>query len=292
LSNVGYLYRAEVRRRISKGFEWLCFGATLFSVLVLVVLLGSVVYNGATSINWHVLTSNASRRPSNCGIMTALVGSAWVIIATTLFAVPVGIASAIYLEEYAPQNWWRKIIETNISNLAGVPSIVYAILGLGLFVRAMSLGRGVLAGALTLTLVVLPTVIIASQESLRAVPMSIRHASLALGATKWQTVWYQVLPAAMPGIMTGVILAISRALGEAAPLITIGAVAFSSHLPRTPMDPFTVLPIQIYEWTSRPQVEFQNLAAGGILILLGLLLCMNVVAVSIRYRYAKQLGAR
>lgn len=292
MSEVSYFYRPEVRRSISKGFEWLCFGATLFSVLVLVVLLGSVVYNGASSLSWHFLVSNASRRPSNAGILTALVGSAWVIIATTLFAVPMGIASALYLEEYAPQNWWRKVIETNISNLAGVPSIVYAILGLGLFVRAMSLGRGVLAGALTLTLVVLPTVIIASQESLRAVPMSIRHASLALGATKWQTVWHQVLPAAMPGIMTGVILAISRALGEAAPLITIGAVAYSSHLPWTPMDPFTALPIQIYEWTSRPQVEFQNLAAGGILVLLGLLLCMNAVAVFIRYRYARQLGAR
>jgi phosphate transport system permease protein len=172
--------------------------------------------------------------------------------------------------------------------LAGVPSIVYGILGLGLFVRAMSLERSVLSGALTMALVILPVVIISAQEALRAVPDSIRHASLALGATRWQTVWHQVLPAALPGLMTGIVLAISRAMGEAAPLIMIGALTYVAFVPKTPMDPFTALPIQIFNWSSRPQDEFRELAAGGIVVLLVLLLCMNAVAVLLRHRHEKR----
>lgn len=281
------------RAFISRAFEYLCMGATLLSILLLILLLGSVFYHGAGSINWTFLTHNSSRRFAEAGIFNALVGSVWLIGFVTFFTVPIGIATAIFLEEYAsPRSWWRKIIETNISNLAGVPSIIYAILGLGLFVRAMDLKRGVLAGALTLTLVVLPIVIISAQESLRAVPGSLRHGSLALGATRWQTIWNQVLPAALPGIMTGVILAISRALGEAAPLITIGAVGFASHIPKGPMDPFTVLPIQIFSWSARPQPEFRDLAAGGIIVLMALLLVLNGAAVAIRHRYARALGGR
>jgi phosphate transport system permease protein len=280
-------------RHLSRAFEFLCLSATLFSIVLLVVLLGSVFFYGASSINWTFLTHNASNRDaSQSGILFALVGSIWLIVLTTMFTVPIGIGTAIYLEEYAPKNLWRKIIETNISNLSGVPSIIYAILGLGLFVRAMDLKKGVLAGALTLTLVVLPIVIIAAQESLRAVPSSLRHGSLALGATRWQTIWHQVLPVAMPGIMTGVILALSRALGEAAPLITIGAVTYGTHMPRGLTDPFTAMPIQIFFWSDRPQPEFQNLAAGAIIVLMVLLLILNGAAVAIRHRYARGLGGR
>ncbi len=280
-------------RHLSRGFELLCMAATMFSIVLLVVLLSSVFYFGASSVNWTFLTHNASNRASQSGIFFALVGSVSLILLVTLFTVPIGIGTAIYLEEYSsPRSWWRKVIETNISNLSGVPSIVYAILGLGLFVRAMDLKRGILAGALTLTLVVLPIVIIAAQESLRAVPPSLRHGSLALGATRWQTIWHQVLPVATPGIMTGVILALSRALGEAAPLITIGAVTYGSHLPRGPRDPFTALPIQIFSWSGQPQPEFQNLAAGGIIVLMALLLVLNGAAVAIRHRYARGLGGR
>ena len=258
-------------------------------LLLLVVLIAGIAYEGIGWLDWQFLVNSPSRKPEIAGIRSALVGSIWVIVLTTAFSVVVGVGGAIFLEEYAPASWWRTAIQTNIANLAGVPSIVYGILGLGLFVRAMALERSVLSGALTLTLVVLPIVILASQEALRAVPLSIRHASYALGATRWQTIWHQVLPAAMPGIMTSVILAISRALGEAAPLVMIGALTYVAFVPQSLLDPFTVLPVQIFNWASRPQPEFHGLAAAAIIVLLVVLLSMNALAVWIRYRYGKHI---
>ena len=279
--------RRNSRRIISKLFELACLGATLASLALLVLLLGNVVYHGASRLNWGFLTNFPSRFPDKAGIKAALWGSVWLIGLTTLIAVPVGVGAAVYLEEYGRRNWWRTIIETNISNLAGVPSIVYGILGLGLFVRALGFDRSVMSGALTMALVILPIVIISSQEALRAVPSSIRHASFALGATRWQTVWHQVLPAALPGLLTGVVLAISRAMGEAAPLIMIGALTYVALVPKSPMDPFTALPIQVFNWSSRPQDEFREVAASGIIVLLVLLLCMNAAAVILRHRHGK-----
>jgi phosphate transport system permease protein len=199
------------------------------------------------------------------------------------------VGAAVYLEEYAQESRWRSLVQLNIANLAGVPSIVYGILGLGLFVRALALERSILAGALTLSLVVLPIVILSAQESLRAVPGSIRHASYALGATRWQTVRHQVLPAAMPGIMTGVILAVSRALGEAAPLVALGAATFISFVPVSPTDEFIALPVAIFDWAARPQPEFHNVAAAAIVILLSILILLNATAVYVRYRYGKHI---
>jgi phosphate transport system permease protein len=224
---------------------------------------------------------------SGRGILAALAGSAWLIVITIIVSVPVGIMTAIYLEEYAKKNKLTSLIEINIANLAGVPSIIYGMLGLGLFVRWMHLERSVLAGAFTMTLLILPVIIIAAREALRAVPDSIRHAALALGATRWQTVWHHVLPSALPGILTGVILSVSRAIGETAPLIMIGALTYVAFTPKHPMDMFTVLPIQVFNWASRPQADFLNLAAAGIIVLLFVLLTLNSVAIIIRTRFQK-----
>ena len=257
--------------------------AAVAGIAALVLLLVVVARDGLDRLSWDFITSYPSRFASRAGIRSALLGSLWVLGLTAAFAVPVGIGAAIYLEEFAPRNWLTRIIETNINNLAGVPSIVYGLLGLALFVRAMELGRSVLAGALTLSLVVLPIVIVSAREGLRTVPPSIREASLALGATRWQTVWHQVLPAALAPMMTGVILALSRAIGETAPLITIGALLFVPFDPHGPLDSFTVLPIQIFNWVSRPQPAFHQAAAAGIIVLLAVLLGMNAIAIAIRY---------
>lgn len=279
------------RRRalLSQAFAVVCLLATVLCVLVLVLLLAAIFYRGFPWLTWHFLTSYPSRFPAKAGILPALVSSVWLIALTTLFSVPIGVGAAVYLEEYAKANRWRNLIQLNISNLAGVPSIVYGILGLGLFVRTLMLQRSILAGALTLTLVVLPIIILAAQEALRAVPDSIRGASYALGATRWQTVRYQVLPASLPGIMTGVILAISRALGEAAPLVAIGAATFITFTPRSPWDEFSSLPVQIFDWASRPQAEFREVAGAGIIVLLTLLILMNAGAVYVRYRYGQRI---
>ena len=257
--------------------------AAAAGIAALALLLVVVARDGLDRLSWDFITSYPSRFAERAGIRSALLGSLWVLGLTAAFAVPVGIGAAIYLEEFAPRNWLTRIIETNINNLAGVPSIVYGLLGLALFVRALELGRTVLAGALTLSLVVLPIVIVSAREGLRTVPYSIREASLALGATHWQTVWHQVLPAALAPMMTGVILALSRAIGETAPLITIGALLFVPFDPRGPLDAFTVLPIQIFNWVSRPQPAFHQAAAAGIIVLLMVLLGMNAVAIAIRY---------
>ena len=280
------------RRRkafMSQAFAVVCLLATVFCVLVLVVLLASIFYRGFPWLTTTFLTSYPSRFPAKAGILPALVSSVWLIALATLFSVPIGVGAAVYLEEYAKASRWRSLVQLNISNLAGVPSIVYGILGLGLFVRALMLQRSILAGALTLTLVVLPIIILAAQEALRAVPDSIRRASYALGAMRWQTVRYQVLPASLPGIMTGVILAISRALGEAAPLVAIGAATFITFVPKSPLDEFSSLPVQIFDWASRPQAEFRDVAGAGIIVLLSLLIVLNAGAVFVRYRYGQRI---
>jgi phosphate transport system permease protein len=207
---------------------------------------------------------------------------------TAAISFPLGVGAAIYLEEYAPRSWITRLLQTNISNLAGVPSIVYGILGLAIFVRSFGLGRSVLAGAATLALLVLPVVIIAAQEALKAVPRSLREASYGVGATKWQTIRYQVLPVALPGILTGTILSLSRAIGETAPLIMIGALTFIAFSPTSPMDPFTVLPIQIFNWAAKPQAEFHELAAAAIIVLLVVLLVMNAGAIVLRNKFQKR----
>jgi phosphate transport system permease protein len=230
------------------------------------------------------LTDFPSRFAERAGIKSALVGTLWVISFTAAISVPIGVAAAVYLEEYARKRPVNTIIEVSIANLAGVPSIVYGMLGLVLFVRWLALGRSVIAGALTMTLLILPTMIIAAREALRAVPGSIRRGSYALGATQWQTIRHHVIPAALPGILTGTILGLSRAIGETAPLVMIGALTYVAFVPEGPMDAFTALPIQIFNWVSRPQPEFHQLAAAGILVLLAALLAMNAAAVFIRQR--------
>jgi phosphate transport system permease protein len=276
------------RQRIGRVFEVLLLMSTMVGVAVLAMLLMDVFRDGAGWLSWRFLVSFPSRFPHKAGIKAAFWGSIWLMGFTALLTFPLGVATAIYLEEYAPQNRLTRIIQTNISNLAGVPAIVYGILGLALFVRGLQLGRSVIAGALTMTLLILPVVIIAAQEAIRAVPRSIRLAAYALGATRWQTVRYQVLPAALPGILTGTILALSRAIGEAAPLVMIGALTFVPFAPRSPLDDFTVLPIQIFNWASRPKAEFHHLSAAAIIVLLAMLLSMNGLAIWLRNRYRIQ----
>ncbi len=262
----------------------------ILALSALGLLLYDVFADGWSRLNWQFLTSLPSRRPSAAGIYPALIGTLYLIALTTVLALPVGIGAAIYLEEYGTGNWLARLIEINIANLAGVPSIIYGLLGLGLFVRTLGLGRSVLAGAATMALLVLPIVILSTREALRTVPKSLREGSYALGATKWQTIWHQVLPSAMPSLFTGVILALSRAIGETAPLITIGALTYVPFAPDSIWSPFTVLPIQIFDWLSRPQVAFSQNAAAGIIVLLVLLLSMNGVAIFFRDRYQQRRG--
>lgn len=284
-SDTRFRRRLARRRALDKLFHFIFLASSLIGIVTLAALLFDVFRKGLGWLDWDFLTSFPSRFPHRAGIKAALAGSVWVVGLTALIAFPVGVAAAIYLEEFAPRNRWTQIINTNISNLAGVPSVVYGILGLAIFVRGLGLGRSVLSGALTLALLVLPIIIIASQEAIRAVPDSIRRASYALGATQWQTVRHAVLPSALPGILTGTILAISRALGETAPLLIVGALTFVAFTPLGPMDVFTVLPIQIFNWTSRPQEEFRAIAAAAIIVLLAMLLTMNALAVYLRNKY-------
>ena len=230
------------------------------------------------------LTSFASRIPDRAGIYAPLIGTLYMMAITAAVAFPLGVGAAIYLEEYARQNWFAKLIQINIANLAGVPSIVYGLLGLQLFVRAMELERSVLAGALTMALLVMPIIIVSAQEALRAVPPSMREGAYALGATRWQVVWRSVLPFAFGGTLTGTILALSRAIGETAPILVIGGLTFTAFIPESPTDSFTILPIQIFNWVSRPQEDFQLIAAAGIILLLLVLLLMNSTAIILRQR--------
>lgn len=272
------------RHLVAQLFKNICIGFTLFAVGVLGLLIYQVGADGLPWLDWKFLNNFPSRFPERAGVKSALYGTLWVVSLTALIALPTGVLAAIYLEDYAPKSRLTRIIDINIANLAGVPSIVYGILGLAIFVRFLGLERSVLAGALTMSLLILPVIIISSKEAIRAVPSSIRLAAFAVGATQWQVVRFHVLPAAIPGILTGVILALSRAIGETAPLIMIGALTYVAFVPEGPMDEFTALPIQIFNWTSRPQAEFHELAAAGIIVLLAVLLTMNALAVLIRYK--------
>lgn len=324
-----YSSHLAFRHQFGRLFEILCLLSTWFGLVVLAVLLLGVSFQAAGWLDWQFLTSPDSYKSEKAGVFAGLLGSIWLILFTAIFTIPVGIGAAVYLEEYSNDNLLTQTIRVNLSNLAGVPSIVYGILGLAVFVRMFGIfptnagealyvwpiplgimtlaipipfGRSLLAGSLTLSLLILPVVIIASQEALRSIPPTIRHASLALGATRWQTIRHQVLPAAMPGIATGVILALSRAMGETAPVIMIGALTYSKYAPgnidsfmdifqspqklaEVPFDSFTTIPLLIFNWAVRPKAEFQHVAAAAILVLLFVLLSMNAVAIYIRYRF-------
>ena len=275
------LSRRYFKAKLFRGF---CFSVAWVGVLILGVLLFHVTWEGFPWLDMQFINDFPSRFPKKAGINSALFGTLWLIGFTALFSVPIGIGAGIYLEEFGNKNYFSRFVDLNISNLAGVPSIVYGMLGMVIFVRWFGLGESVLAGALTMSLLILPIIIIATREALRAVPGTIRQAAFALGATRWQTVYAHVLPQAFPGILTGIILALSRAIGETAPLIMIGALTYVAFVPEGPMDEFTALPIQIFNWASRPQKEFHELAAAGILVLLFVLLLMNSIAVIIRHR--------
>jgi phosphate transport system permease protein len=298
----------------NRAFTSLCLFATSLSLLALAVLLAAMLVKGWGHLDWDFLTHYASRKPEKAGLKAALWGSIWICAVCGIVALPLGVGTAVYLEEFAPKNRLTGFIRLNISNLAGVPSIVYGILGLTAFVQMWFLlgnpndpliaigqredwyyfqlpfGRGVLAGGLTLMLVVLPIVIVASQEALRAVPDSLREAALASGATRWQMVQRITLPAATPTIMTGSILAMSRAIGEAAPILVIAGIVFIRFTPVNIMDEFTAMPLQIYDWAGRPQAEFHAVAAAGIIVLLAVLLTFNAAAVFIRHKLQKPLS--
>ena len=277
--------RAQLRRGVGGVFYVIFLMAVCVGIIGLVVLLARILVEGIPWLSLHLFTDYPSRHPEQAGLKSAMMGTIWIMGLTALFTVPVGVSSAIYLEEYAPKNWLTRLIEVNISNLAGVPSIVYGLLGLSLFVQFMAMGRSVLAGALTLSLLVLPIVILASREAIRSVPDTYRQAGYALGADQWQVIKGIVLPSALPGLLTGTILALSRAIGEAAPVIAISALVYLTFVPTDPLDRFTVLPIQIYNWVSRPQDDFRGLAAAGIIVLLVILLSMNALAIFLRNRY-------
>jgi phosphate transport system permease protein len=263
--------------------------ATLFGLLVLGILIYRVISQGASYLDWQFLNSLPSRKAEQAGVYTALNGTIWLMLVVAPVSLLIGVGTAIYLEEYAKKNRFTQFIQVNISNLAGVPSIVFGLLGLTLFVRALALGTSVLAAGLTMSLLVLPVIIVSSQEAIRAVPKQLREASYAMGGTKWQTIVRVVMPAAIPGILTGAILALSRAIGETAPLVVLGLPLFLAFLPKSVFDMFTVLPMQIYNWTGRPQEEFQALAAAGIIVLLTMLIFMNSIAVLIRNKFQKRM---
>ena len=276
--------------------------ALMVGLVTLLALIIDLAVDGVPRLSWHFFSAFPSRFPEQAGILAAWVGTTLVMVVTAATAVPLGVAAGIYLEEYAPKNWTTALIEINIANLAAVPSIVYGLMALGLFVYQFGLGQSILTAGLTLALLVLPMVIIATREAVRAIPSSIREAAYALGATKWQMVWSHVLPYSTGGILTGVIIALSRAIGESAPLITIGALSFIAFLPAAPvstsapfvsfrwlLDPFTVMPIQMFNWVSRPQEAFHVNAAAAGLVLLGMTLVMNGLAIWIRYRFRKRI---
>jgi phosphate transport system permease protein len=281
---------ALMRRRLTGTiFYGACMLAVGILLLALCFLLLDVLVRGLPWLDWDFVTGVPSRRPQNAGILPALVGSIQVGIIVGLVTFPVGVAAAIYLTEYASDSWVNRILQTNISNLAGVPSIIYGILGLAVFVRLLGLGSTILSAGLTLTLLILPVVIIASIEAIRAVPGAQREGAYALGATRWQMVRGSVLPAAAPGILTGIILAMARAIGEAAPLILIGAFAFVTFLPNPLTGSYTVLPIQIFDWARRPQDDFAGIAAAAIIVILLLMLVLNLLALVLRARLSRHI---
>ena len=291
------------RKGLDRFFALEGLSVMILALLVLLALLGQLAFDGLGRISWQFLTSFPSRFPAQAGILSAWIGTILVMLVTALTAVPLGVGAAIYLEEYAPKSWLTELIEINITNLAGVPSIVYGLMALGLLVYELHLGQSVLTAGLTLAMLILPMVIIATREAIRSVPPHIREAAYALGATQWQTVRDHVVPYSTGGILTGMILALSRAVGETAPLITVGALSFIAFLPHPPwqlefpfismqwlLDPFTVMPIQMFNWVSRPDPEFQANAAAAGAILLAMTLLMNGVAIWIRYRFRKKIN--
>lgn len=263
--------------------------STLLGLILLAIFLGDVFWEGFHRIDWDFITGLPSRKAEKAGIFTSIMGSVWILGLTTIISFPIGVAAGIYLEEYIKKGFFSRLLEVNITNLAGVPSIIYGLLGLQIFVRFMGLGTSVLAGSLTLSLLILPIIIVSTRESIKAVPNSIRDASFALGASKWQTIYFQVLPASFGGILTGVILAISRAVGEAAPLIVLGALAFVRFVPKSPMDAYSVMPIRIFDWISRPQHAFLANAAAAIIILLLITFLMNGIAMYLRNRWQNKM---
>ena len=295
------------RYRWDRVFEIASWAAVIIGIVILVVLMVDVVIDGLPRLDWTLLDNFPSRKPEEAGLKSALVGTIWLMILTAIITFPLGVGTGIYLEEFAANTWYARIIEININNLAAVPSIIYGLLGVAVFARARVLvpitgGRSLLTGALTLSLLILPIVIVATREALRAVPDSLRQAGFALGATRWQVIREQILPLAFPGILTGTILALSRAIGETAPLITIGALTFIAFLPEfITFEPkfafslvaglhsdFTALPIQIFNWVSRPQEEFHTAAAAGIIVLMVVLLSMNATAILLRNMFQKE----
>ncbi len=275
----------QKNRILDNAFKYWGIFCTVIGLVLLSVFIGDILIDGLSRIDWSFITNLPSRKPEKSGIYTALLGSVWILLLTALIAIPIGVAAGIYLEEYSKKNKFSGLLEINISNLAGVPSIIYGLLGLEIFVRIMNLGASVLAGSLTLSLLILPIIIVATREAIKSVPRSISDASFALGASKWQTIWNQILPASSGGILTGVILALSRAVGETAPLIVVGALAYVPFAPSNPLDEFSVLPIQIFNWISRPQHGFIENAAAAIIILLLITFIMNGIAVYFRNKW-------
>ncbi|WP_372768974.1 phosphate ABC transporter permease PstA [Lutibacter sp.] len=262
---------------------------TFFGISILVILIYNIVRVGFTRINWDFLTSLPSRKPEEAGIYTAIIGTLDLMLLTVIFAIPIGVGAGIYLEEYSKKSRLSSLLEINISNLAGVPSIIYGLLGLGIFVRYFNFGGSILSGSLTLSLLILPIIIVATREAIKAVPPSLKEASFALGASKWQTIRNVVLPSSFGGIITGIILSLSRAIGETAPLIVVGAMAYVPFVPQSLFDTFSVLPMQIYNWTTRPQEGFAIAASAAIIILLLITFIMNGIAVYFRNRWQKKL---
>ena len=288
-----YNRRLATRKRNARIFYAVCVTAVVLALVMLVALLYSVISEAVAWFNLDgtslsaLFTEGPSSKAVKSGLFPAIVGTLWVMVICIFVSFTVGVSAAVYLEEYSGGSRIAELIQINIQNLAAVPSIVYGILGLSIFVALFALGKSTLAAGLTLALLIMPVVIVSSQEAIRAVPSSIREGGFALGGTKWQVIWRLVLPQAMPGILTGIILAVSRAMGEAAPLVIMGALSFVSFAPAHPLDRFTVLPIQIYVWISKPQEEFHQLAAAGIIVLLIMLLGMNAFAIFLRNRLQK-----
>lgn len=278
------------KKYVENGFVLISLVGLSLALIFLATLLIDIISDGASKISFDFFTGYPSRRAEIAGIFPALTGTFYLMILTALCAVPIGVAAAIYFEEYAGKGRLPRLLELNIANLAGIPSIIYGLLGLQLFVHIAKFERSLISGALTLSLLILPVIIIGTREALKQVPNGLREGSLALGATKWQTIWNHVLPNALPGIMTACILGLSRAIGEAAPLVCLGALTYVAFLPDSLFSPFTALPIQSFNWISRPQEAFHENAAGAVLVLLMLLLILNSIAVTIRMKYQKQLS--
>ena len=273
------------RQRASRWSRWILFGFAMIGVVALLVLSVTTIIEGGSRLSWDLMTNYPSRFADRAGLRSSMIGSAWVMVITIGLVIPIAHGTAIWIEEFAPRNRLVEIIKLNLANLAGVPSIIYGVLGLAVFVRFMELGPSIIAGALTLFLMILPMTVIASQEAIRQVPASVRQGSLALGATKLQTVWHHVLPGATPGMITGVILAVARAAGETASLIMIGAFTFISFDNTSMFDQFTTMPIQVYNWTTRPQEDFRANAAAGIIVLMAVVLTFNLTAAVLRERF-------